>query len=220
MRHLICAVLLCLSSASALAVIDLNSASAGELDGLPGIGPGRAQAIVDYRQAHGPFTSVDDLGKVKGIGDKTLAEVRPLVTVAPPAGAVAEPAPMPVQVPPVAASPSSNSAPAPSAFPWGWLAVGTLVAAVVAFLALRRRPATVAAPSAEAAPELKPAAASPAPRPAGGDAHASVPPARPAGAPPRPAGRAPMPATQDADPEPTPAAPKPAGAPPRPAGSR
>ena len=218
MRHLICAVLLCLSSASALAAINLNSATAGELDGLPGIGPGRAQAIVDYRQAHGPFASVDDLGKVKGIGDKTLAEVRPLVTVGPPAGAVAEPAPMPVS--PATASPSSNSAPAPSAFPWRWLGIGALVAAVIAFLALRRRPAAAPATSAEAAPEAKPAAASPVPRPAGVEGHASVPSVRPAGAPPRPAGSAPSPAAHDADPAPTPAAPKPAGAPPRPAGSR
>lgn len=218
MRHLICAVLFCLSSASAFAVIDLNSASASELDGLPGIGPGRAQAIVDYRQAHGPFISVDDLGKVKGIGDKTLAEVRPLVTVGQSAGAPAEPvAPSAV---PAGAAPSPQAAPVSSTFPWGWLAVGVLVAAVVAFLALRRRPATVAAPSAEAAPEVKPAAASPAPRPAGSDAHASVPPARPAGAPPRPAGSAPASATPDANSSPTPAAPKPAGAPPRPAGSR
>ncbi len=219
MRHLICAVLLCLSSASAFAVIDLNSASASELDGLPGIGPGRAQAIVDYRQAHGPFLSVDDLGKVKGIGEKTLAEVRPLVTVGQPAGIPAEPA-APPSVPAVAAPSSPQAAPARSAFPWAWLAVGALVAAVVAFLALRRRPATVAAPSAEAAPGVKPAAASPAPRPVGADAHASVPPARPAGAPPRPAGSAPAPATPDAHSSPTPAAPKPAGSPPRPAGSR
>ncbi|HEY9194443.1 MAG TPA: helix-hairpin-helix domain-containing protein [Methyloversatilis sp.] len=218
MRHLICAVLLCLSSASALAVIDLNSASASELDGLPGIGPGRAQAIVDYRQAHGPFTSVDDLGKVKGIGDKTLAEVRPLVIVGQRAGAAAEAGPS-IAAPDVAV-PLPHAAPAPSAFPWGWLAFGALVAAVIAFLALRRRPTHAPAPSTEAAPEVKPATASPVPRPAGSEAHVSVAPARSAGAPPRPAGSAPAPAVHDTDSTPTPAAPKPVGAPPRPAGSR
>ena len=50
--------------------LDLNSASAADLDALPGIGPALAQRIVDYRQQHGPFKKIDDLEKVSGIGPK------------------------------------------------------------------------------------------------------------------------------------------------------
>ena len=72
------------SSAKAAGVsnpLDINSATAKELQVLPGIGPKIAQRIVDYREAHGPFTSVDDLSKVKGIGAKKLEKIRPFVKV-------------------------------------------------------------------------------------------------------------------------------------------
>ncbi|MBA2848549.1 helix-hairpin-helix domain-containing protein [Thermosulfuriphilus ammonigenes] len=65
----------------ALAGTNLNTASAAELELLPGIGPKTAQAIVEYRKAHGPFKSIDELLKVKGIGSKKLEKIRPLVTV-------------------------------------------------------------------------------------------------------------------------------------------
>jgi competence protein ComEA len=61
--------------------IDLNHASVAELETLPGIGPALAQAIVDYRSAHGAFQSVDDLGDVRGIGPAKLEQLRPLVKV-------------------------------------------------------------------------------------------------------------------------------------------
>jgi competence protein ComEA len=61
------------------AVVDLNTASATELDGLPGIGPVIAARIVAWRVANGPFRSVDELGEVSGIGDAILAQVRPRV---------------------------------------------------------------------------------------------------------------------------------------------
>jgi competence protein ComEA len=60
--------------------IDLNRASADELDQLPGIGPATAQAIVAHRDQHGPFGSVDDLLDVRGIGPAKLDAIRGLVT--------------------------------------------------------------------------------------------------------------------------------------------
>jgi competence protein ComEA len=63
------------------APVDLNSATLAALDGLPGIGPVLAQRILDWRTAHGRFSSVDELGEVSGIGEATLADLRPVVTV-------------------------------------------------------------------------------------------------------------------------------------------
>jgi len=60
--------------------IDLNTASATELARLPGIGPSKAQAIVDFRTKE-PFTRADDLRKVKGIGDKLYESIKDQVTV-------------------------------------------------------------------------------------------------------------------------------------------
>jgi competence protein ComEA len=61
--------------------VDLNTATAEELDALPGIGPATAAAIIADRGANGPFRSVDDLGRVRGIGDAKLEQLRGLVTV-------------------------------------------------------------------------------------------------------------------------------------------
>jgi competence protein ComEA len=63
------------------APLDLNQATVEQLDALPGVGPTTAQAIVDYRSRHGPFTSVDDLLQVRGIGAAKLDGFRDLVTV-------------------------------------------------------------------------------------------------------------------------------------------
>jgi competence protein ComEA len=62
-------------------LININTATLDELETLPGIGPALGQRILDYRQEHGPFRSVDDLLNVSGIGDKRLADIRPKVTV-------------------------------------------------------------------------------------------------------------------------------------------
>lgn len=61
--------------------IELNSASAAQLDTLPGIGPATATKIIADRDANGPFTSVEDLGRVAGIGPKKLEELKELVSV-------------------------------------------------------------------------------------------------------------------------------------------
>jgi len=61
-------------------LVDINSASAAELDALPGIGPAIAARIIEQREANGPFTTVEDLQEVKGIGAALLAKIAPLVT--------------------------------------------------------------------------------------------------------------------------------------------
>jgi competence protein ComEA len=60
--------------------IDLNAATAEQLDSLPGVGPATAAAIVDHRELHGPFASVDDLADVRGIGPAKLDALRGLVS--------------------------------------------------------------------------------------------------------------------------------------------
>ena len=61
--------------------IDLNRADAAMLTALPGIGPKTAQKITDYREANGPFSSVEELLNVTGIGPAKLEKIRLLVTV-------------------------------------------------------------------------------------------------------------------------------------------
>lgn len=68
-------------SGTAPALINLNTATAEQLDTLPGVGPVTAQAILGWRSENGRFSTVDDLLDVKGIGEATLAELRDLVTV-------------------------------------------------------------------------------------------------------------------------------------------
>lgn len=60
--------------------LSLATASAAELDELPGVGPVTAQKILDYRAEHGPFRSVDDLDAVPGIGPARIEQLRDLVT--------------------------------------------------------------------------------------------------------------------------------------------
>lgn len=61
-------------------LLDINVASAQELEALPAIGPVTAQAIVDYRTANGPFRTIEDIVAVKGIGPSTLDKIRDLIT--------------------------------------------------------------------------------------------------------------------------------------------
>lgn len=66
--------------------LDLNAATETDLMLLPGIGPAKARAILDRRAQKGPYTSVEELLDVSGIGPKTLARFRDLVVVAAPSG--------------------------------------------------------------------------------------------------------------------------------------
>ena len=100
---------------SAYAAVDINTATKEELDSLKGIGPVKAQAIVDYRSKNGPFKSVDDLKNVPGIGPKTLEDIRKEVKVGGSTAAAKLPAgtksPEPAKTPPPAkaAEPSTAS---------------------------------------------------------------------------------------------------------------
>lgn len=64
------------SDAEGQGLVNINTANATQLTQLPGVGPAIAQKIIDYRTANGPFTSVDDLTKVPGIGAAKLAQIK------------------------------------------------------------------------------------------------------------------------------------------------
>ncbi len=66
-------------AATGVALVSLNSATAQQLDDLPGVGPATAAAIIGHRERNGPFASVDDLLAVPGIGPSKLARLRDLV---------------------------------------------------------------------------------------------------------------------------------------------
>jgi competence protein ComEA len=62
--------------------LDLNQASAADLEAIPGLGPALAKRIVEYRQAHGPFKEINDLGeKILGFGKKKVKQIKPFLMV-------------------------------------------------------------------------------------------------------------------------------------------
>jgi competence protein ComEA len=89
MQRLLLALGLALCPLIALAAININTATKDELVALPGIGPAKAQAIVDYRKAHGPFKTVEELKDVKGIGAKRFEKLKPELAVTGPSTAKA-----------------------------------------------------------------------------------------------------------------------------------
>jgi len=73
----------------AFAAVNVNTASKEDLESLKEIGPVKAQAIVDYRREHGPFRSLEDLDKVKGVGKATISAIKDDVTFSGPNTGVA-----------------------------------------------------------------------------------------------------------------------------------
>ena len=66
------------------AAVNLNTASASQLEGVPGIGAKMAQRIVEYRQKNGAFKKIEELMNVKGIGEKSFLKLKPHITVSAP----------------------------------------------------------------------------------------------------------------------------------------
>jgi competence protein ComEA len=83
MIRLLLALVVALATPLADAALNLNTATKDELVALSGIGPAKAQAILDYRTQHGGFKSVDELKDVKGIGARRFEKLKPELTVAP-----------------------------------------------------------------------------------------------------------------------------------------
>src|SRR6202163_1759804 len=81
-----------LFSAFALAAVNINTATKEELDALPEIGPVKAQAIIDYRRANGPFKTPEEIMKVNGIKEGTFAKVKGMISVSGASTPVAAPA--------------------------------------------------------------------------------------------------------------------------------
>jgi competence protein ComEA len=68
--------------AASAAPLNLNTATAAQLEALPGIGKAMADRIVEYRQKSGGFKKIEDLMNVRGIGEKNFLKLKPLITVA------------------------------------------------------------------------------------------------------------------------------------------
>jgi competence protein ComEA len=64
------------------AIVNLNTASEADLEGLPGIGAKTAARIVEYRQKNGPFKKVEELMNVRGVGEKNFLKLKPQISVA------------------------------------------------------------------------------------------------------------------------------------------
>jgi len=132
MKRLALALALALCSFAAAAAINLNTATKEELVALPGIGPSKAQAILDHRNTHGPFKAIEELKDVKGIGAKRYEKIKAELTVvaAPP-----KPAAKPAEVSP------------PQRMATGYSAAGVSAAAVSPTLKRTKRDTEIFSPS-------------------------------------------------------------------------
>src|SRR5262249_53607163 len=116
-----------LFSVFALAAVNINTATKEELDALPGIGPVKAQAIIDYRTKNGPFKTPEDIMKVSGIKEGEFSKLKGLISVSgastpvaasPKSETKAAAPPMaPAPAPPSPAPAAKTAAPAPAAAP-------------------------------------------------------------------------------------------------------
>jgi len=148
-KRLLFALAALLFASLSLAAVNINTATKEELDALPGIGPVKAQAIVDYRNANGPFKTPEDIMKVKGIKEGEFGKIKDQISVSGASSAPAKAAAAP-------AAPAKAAAPAaPAAAP---------AAPAPAAPAAKAEPPKGAAPATAAAPAAAPAApAAPAP---------------------------------------------------------
>ena len=78
---LFCLLMFCCAVSFASEKIHLNSASAVELTEIKGVGDVLARRIIEYRQAHGQFKSLEELANIKGVGDKKLKKITPYLTL-------------------------------------------------------------------------------------------------------------------------------------------
>lgn len=69
------------SSSKKESLVNINTADESKLITLPGIGPSKAQAIIQYREEHGPFKKIEDLKSVSGIGEKTFEKLKDFITI-------------------------------------------------------------------------------------------------------------------------------------------
>ena len=71
------------SRSSAATLVNLNTATAAQLETLPGVGPALAARIIEHRQKTGGFKKIEELMNIKGFGEKNFLRLKPLVTVTP-----------------------------------------------------------------------------------------------------------------------------------------
>src|SRR3989442_11105915 len=115
MKRLVLLLVTLLFSAFVLAAVNINTATKEELDALPGIGPVKAQAIVDYRNANGPFKTPADVMKVKGIKEGEFGKIKDQISVSGSTTPVAGPAK--AAEAPKAAAKAAEAPKAPAAAP-------------------------------------------------------------------------------------------------------
>src|SRR6476646_7880573 len=115
MKRLLLLLVTVLFSALALAAVNINTADRAELEALPEIGPVKAQAIIDYRNANGPFKSPEDVMKVSGIKEGTYGKIKGLISVSGASTPLPAAAPAPTAAPAPAAKTASPAATPPAA---------------------------------------------------------------------------------------------------------
>src|SRR5947199_8390856 len=114
MKRLLVALVLVVMSSFAFAAVNINTATKEELDALPGIGPVKAQAIIDYRNANGPFKTPEDIMKVSGIKEGTFAKVKGMISVSGATTPVAAPATAKSETKATPAAPAGIAPPPPA----------------------------------------------------------------------------------------------------------